>query len=88
MQTIFYSIVVAIAYSIYSYVQKTTKEDPEKFDVAKFGKTVFAGFIVGVFLYTQGYEVTPENVYSLLASGFVTVIVDRAVTIFSRLLSR
>ena len=62
ISSILLSVFAAVVYSLSMYVKKAMKEEPQKFDVAKFLTTVIWGAIIGVVLTNSGVEITEQSV--------------------------
>ena len=81
-------IFYAIAYSIYTYMQKTLKTPPEKFSLPKFERTVVVGVIVGVFAVYSGITLTLTNFSSIAISISAVTLTDRLFIIADRLIQK
>lgn len=69
------SVLAAVAYALAAYF-KNLSASGEKFDSAKFIRTVLIGFVVGIASKASGIEVTEENILELSAgyAGAVAVL--------------
>lgn len=81
-------VVGAVVYSLVTYFAKRTKPEGETFDPKKFTRAVVVGFIVGLFAYVQGAELSLANFDQLVQASGATMIADQVVKAFWRYVTR